>query len=59
MSLQNWLQSADSSESSDGLQGLSWFASCSTIGLRANESLQMLMIWELTTQSKLDRVLIL
>ena len=29
------------------------------VGLRANESLLMLMIWELTTRSKLDCVLIL
>ena len=67
MSLEDWLQRANSSESSDGLQGLNSSASysaptpsaASTVGLRANESLLMLMIWELTTRSKLDCVLIL
>ena len=58
MSLRDWLESSNSSESSETLQGLSSSASCivrstsaASIGPCSNKNLLMPMIWELKTGS--------
>ena len=67
MSFRDRLQSSNSSESSESVHGFSSSASCSApivqhllqVGLRANENMLMLTIWELTTRNKSGCVLIL
>ena len=62
MSLRGWLQSFNLSESFESLQGLPAHLLAAVDLqhlLQANENLLMLMIWEMTTRSKLGRVLIL
>ena len=60
MGLRDWLQSSNSSKSSESLQGLSSFASGSAPKIpeasRFNENLLMLMIRKLKTQTNLSCV---